>query len=96
MLNEHYSPLKDYLAGRARGGGADRDRINVLKDHYAVGVGVGLLFLKQEDERKRRRGSEPLDEDAITLARQTLARGALSMLPKFDELARSIDPNSTS
>jgi hypothetical protein len=56
VLNEHYSPLKDYLAGRARGGGADRDRTNVLKDHYAVGVGVGLLFLKQEDERKRRRG----------------------------------------
>jgi hypothetical protein len=94
VLNEHYSPLKDYLAGRARGGGADRDRINVLKDHYAVGVGVGLLFLKQEAERNRRRSGEPLGEDAIGLARQALARGALSMLPKFDELARSIDPDS--
>jgi hypothetical protein len=96
VLNEHYSPLKDYLAGRARGGGADRDRINVLKDHYAVGVGVGLLFLKQEDERKRRPDGEPLSEAAVSLARQALARGALSMLPKFDELARSIDPSSAS
>ena len=90
VLNEHYSPLKDYLGGRARGD-AGRERISVLRDQYAVGVGVGLLFLKQQDEQKRRRGIEQLGEETIGLSRQALARGVLSMLPKFDELARNLD-----
>jgi hypothetical protein len=90
VLNEHFGPLKDYLSGRARDD-AKKDRIDILKDHYAVGAGVGLLYLKQQDERQQRHGSEPLSDEAVSLARQTAARTALSMLPKFDELARNFD-----
>jgi hypothetical protein len=92
VLNEHFGPLKDYLSGRARDD-AKKDRIDVLKDHYAVGAGVGLLYLKQQDERQQRRSGEPLGDDAVSLARQAVARSALSMLPKFDELARNFDPD---
>jgi hypothetical protein len=98
VLNEHFAPLKSYLSGRART--LSRDWIDRLKDQYAVGVGVGLLFLKQQnelrqqDERERRRNGEPLSNDGVVLARQTLAKGVLSTLPRFDELARSLDPNS--
>ena len=64
VLNEHFAPLKSYLSGRART--LSGDWIDRLKDQYAVGVGVGLLFLKQQnelrqqDERERRRNGDPL------------------------------------
>lgn len=69
VLNEHYGLLKNYLGVRARE--AQADRINVLKDHYAIGVGLGVLFLEQEQEQeqeKRQRRGEPLDDETIDLA----------------------------
>jgi hypothetical protein len=97
-LNEHYYLLKMYLD--RRGPTARQQRIDQIKDDYAVGVGVGLLILEQQDKqsRKSRKGQEPkpLDPDTLMVARQAVAQGVLSMLPKFDLLVReaNLDPDA--
>jgi hypothetical protein len=93
VLNQDFAPLKSYLGGRVQDLG--KERIDLMRDHYAVGVGVGILFLNQQDQRRIKQGGQPLDETAVDLARQALAHGMVSTLPRFDELARAIDPDPT-
>ncbi len=97
-LNEHYHLLKTYLDRRGRTGASQR-RIDQIKDEYAVGVGVGLLVLEQQDKQSRKRQKAepaPLDEPTLMVARQAIAQGVLSMLPKFDLLVReaNLDPDA--
>lgn len=61
--------------------------MNTLTDIYAIGAGVGMLFVEQHQQHRRHNG-DPWDESTVNVARQAVARGVLSMLPKFDSVAR--------
>jgi hypothetical protein len=84
-LNEEFYVLKDYVGGRARE--LSLEGIDRLKNRYAVGVGVGLLLL-DEDVEKRRRGGESVSEEWIRQSQAAVARGVMSIMPEFDALAK--------
>jgi len=77
--------LKQYIAARTSAAGdeaIERSRIS-----YATGVGVGLLLL-QEEREKRLKKSPEIDEGMFGAASTALARAVLSVLPDFDKLAK--------
>lgn len=86
FLNEDYSPLRKYIAARQKAltseGGADRAR-----NRYAVGIGVGLVLLDQEN-RKLAKVGKPVDEEILLGSKRAAAQAALSVLPEFDALAK--------
>lgn len=85
FLNEQFSALKQYIAARTSAAGdeaIERSRIS-----YATGVGVGLLLL-QEEREKRLKKSPEIDEGMFGAASTALARAVLSVLPDFDKLAK--------
>lgn len=53
VLNEEYAPYKQYISARAR----TLVRVDDPRDRYAVGTGLGLLFLEQEFKKKAERGN---------------------------------------
>lgn len=85
FLNEDYSPLKRYLQGRQK----ELTKIGSGQAHnrYAVDVGMALLVLHHEAEKRRKSGAHP-DDDLLEVARAAAAQGAISILPHFDALAR--------
>ncbi len=85
FLNEEFRPLKDYVGGRARD--LTDEGVDRVKERYAVGTGVGLLLL-EEDVDRRRRADEAVSEEWIQSSQRAVARGVLSIMPAFDELAR--------
>lgn len=84
-LNEEFYVLKDYAGGRARE--LSEEGIERLRNRYAVGVGVGMLLL-HEDVEKRRGGGETVSEEWIRNSQAAVARGVISIMPEFDTLAR--------
>jgi hypothetical protein len=86
ILNDQYAPLKEYRAARAKD--LDGDWLNTWTDNYAIGVGVGLLFVEQQHQQHRQHNGDPWDENTVNVTRQAVARGVLSMLPKFDSVVR--------
>lgn len=85
MLNEDYFGLKSYLGSRASKIG--ERALDECKERYAVGVGVGLILLEQEEEKRIKAGHPPLN-GAMTKSKEAVARGVLVMMPEFDLLAR--------
>ena len=87
MLNRSYSHLKKYVqvgaAGLTDEGNEQR------RERYAVGVGVALLIL--DDEFKKAGQKEPVDENLYKTSAQSAARGVLSVLPDFDQLAKELE-----
>jgi hypothetical protein len=85
MLNLDYAPLKAYLGMGAKN--VVDETIQRRRDRYAVGVGVGLCIVHKDQEKREKQG-ETLPDEAIALAKEALARGVLSNMPEFDELAK--------
>lgn len=83
FLNEEYAPYKQYISARAR----TLVQVDDPRDRYAVGTGLGLLFLDQEFKKKEKAG-EPVDERVELDAKQAVARSVLTMMPAFDTLAK--------
>ena len=89
VLNLTYSPLKSYIQARAAeltDEGKERAREN-----YAVGVGVALLVLDQEDRKATEKAGRPLDETALHAGQRAAARAVLSVLPAYDRLAKELE-----
>ncbi len=84
VLNSEYRPFKTYIAARSReltSGGVEG-----AKQRYAVGTGLGLLYLRQQIDGRRKKG-EKIDESLEVDAKQAVARTAVTMMPAFDKLA---------
>jgi hypothetical protein len=86
-LNEDYAPLKRYISARQRE--LVRNGSTPAHDRYAIDLGVALLVLHHEREERVKRG-EGIDDGLLEVAREAAARGAVSILPQFDELVRQV------
>lgn len=84
-LSNDYSPFKRYLAARQRD--LTSAKVSHAQNRYAVDVGVAMLVLEADRQRRHTRG-ESLDEALMDVARDAAAQGALSILPYFDEIAK--------
>jgi len=84
-LNNDYSPFKRYLAARQRD--LTSSKVSHAKNRYAVDVGVAMLVLENDRQRRLTRG-EALDEALLEVAHDAAAQGALSILPYFDEITK--------
>lgn len=87
-LNSDYQPLVRYLSGRAES--LAQTSTDQLKNRYAVGVGVQMLVLAEEEEKLKKTGHQ-LDEEARGASRRAAARGVLAVLPEFDRLTQIIE-----
>ncbi len=87
FLNRTYSPLKSYV--QARAAELTNEGKEKARDRYAVGAGVALLMLDQE-ERKAKKAGKQFDDALVALALQAAARAVLSVLPAYDRLAREL------
>jgi len=88
VLNRTYSPLKSYVQARAVELTDDgRER---AYDRYAVGAGVALLVLDQQ-QKKAEKGGKPFDEAALQAGHQAAARAVLSMMPDYDKLVKELE-----
>jgi hypothetical protein len=85
ILNREYAPLKQYISSRASA--VEERTLEACRERYAVGVGVGLLTLDNEEQR-RIRAREAIPEGWGHRAKDAVARGVLVMMPEFDALAR--------
>ncbi|MGN7251924.1 hypothetical protein [Arthrobacter sp. SAFR-014] len=83
MLNQEYPPLKQYLQSRSR----NLVSLDTPRETYALGVGLDLLLLHQEQQR-RETNEEIVDEELLAFAHTAAARAVLSVMPAFDELAK--------
>lgn len=86
ILNDTYVGLKAYIDSRARR--VSEQTLDQKRDQYAVGVGVGLCMLYKDLEERKAKNEKLPDEEWIEAAKQSVARGVLSMMPAFDELAK--------
>lgn len=86
VLNEEYPHYKRYLAGRNK----DLTSVERPKEQYAIGVGVALLLLDAEVERRRAstNKSEAPDDSFVAEAQRAAARAVLAVMPSFDALAK--------
>ena len=88
VLNNLYSPLKAYVHGRAAA--LTDEATERAKERYAVGVGVALLMLDQHVKKQSKEGKEA-DEEGTEEAQRAAARGILSVLPDYDQLAKEME-----
>jgi len=88
VLNKTYSHLKPYMQARAED--LTEEGKEQARERYAVGVGVGLLLLHQQQAKDEKAGKKP-DDSALRTAQQAAARSVLSVLPEYDKLAKEID-----
>jgi hypothetical protein len=84
-LNDDYTPFKRYLAARQRE--LTDAKATQARRRYAVNLGVAMLVLENDRERRVKRG-ELLNEGLLDVARDAAAQGALSILPDFDRIAK--------
>jgi hypothetical protein len=86
VLNEDYAPFKGYIAGRARD--LSKKGTDDTRDRYAVGLGLGLLILHEDEQKRGAKSKQPADPERELVARQAVARSVLLMMPAFDALAK--------
>lgn len=87
-LNADYQPLVRYLQARAETIGPTS--MDNLKNRYAVGVGVQMLVLAEEEEKLEKAGIQ-IEEGARKASHRASARGVLAILPEFDRLIDLVD-----
>jgi hypothetical protein len=85
-LNADYQPLVRYLDARAE----TVSSTDPLKNRYAVGVGVQMLALAEEETRMAKAG-HALDDESKEAAYRAAARGVLAVLPEFDRIAQIVE-----
>lgn len=83
MLNREYPPFKQYLQSRSN----SLVNLDTPRETYALGVGLDLLLLHQEQQR-RESMNETVDQQLLAVAQTAAARAILSVMPAFDELAK--------
>jgi hypothetical protein len=84
LLNEEYPPFKKYLEGRNK----TLTKVERPREQYAAGVGVALLIMQDEVDRRRKKDGSLPDPQLMASALRAAARGVLAVMPAFDELAR--------
>lgn len=82
-LNDKYPPLVGYLNARAE----SINSTDELKARYAIGVGVEMLVLLEE-QAKLAKKSMNMTEEMTDAAYRSSARGVLAVLPEFDRLVQ--------
>lgn len=86
MFNETYAPFKGYVSARAK---TSSDKaVELAKERYAVGTGLGMMVLQEADAQAEKKGEEPLKPEQVLAAKQAIARSVLLMLPEFDSLSK--------
>lgn len=85
MLNEEFPHLKRYVSARVHELSATG--IQMARNRYAVGVGVGLLLLDETLARRMKTG-EKIDEEYVRASQRAVARSVLSIMPEYDALAK--------
>lgn len=85
FLNEDYGPLKQYTGARARV--LSQRGVEDVKHRYAVGTGLGLLYLDQQLNKLIDKG-EPISDEFVRDSRQAIARSVLSTMPFYDTLLK--------
>ena len=88
VLNRTYSPLKGYLAARAKE--LTDEGTDAAMDRYAVGAGVAVL-LNEEKQAKAKKAGTPLDDETVATTLDTAARAVLSVLPEADRILREMN-----
>jgi hypothetical protein len=86
VLNQTYAPLKAYISARART--LTEEGTKDAADRYAVGTGLGLLFLHEEHKNIMKAGGAPLSKEYVAAEKQAIAKGILATMPAFDALAK--------
>ena len=81
LLGRSYAELRPFMRELTEQG------VDRVKERYAVGTGVGLLLLEEELARRQKAG-EGIPDEWLHSSRRAVARGVLSMMPAFDEMAR--------
>ena len=76
---------REHLEARQRD--LTSSKVSHAKNRYAVDVGVAMLVLENDRQRRLTRG-ETLDEALLEVAHDAAAQGALSILPYFDEITK--------
>lgn len=92
-LNSDYQPLVRYIGGRAET--LTLSSTDQLKNRYAVGIGVQMLVLAEEEDKLERAG-HPLGEEARSASHRAAARGVLAVLPEFDRLTQIVEGEASS
>jgi len=85
FLNGDYGPLKQYVGARARD--LTQRSVDDVRHRYAVGIGLGLLYLDQQFTKRIEKG-EQISDEVILDAAQAIARSVLSTMPYYDMLLR--------
>lgn len=85
LLNQEYGPFKTYIGARSRD--LTDTGVDATKQRYAIGTGLGLLYLNQQLEQRAKR-RESISEAFELDAKQAVARSVLTMMPAFDRLVR--------
>lgn len=86
IFNKEYGPFKSYISTRAKELG-DKG-VADTKDRYAVGLGLGLLLLNEDFEKRAEKAREPVDPAVELTAKTAVARSVLLMMPAFDTLIK--------
>ena len=87
FLNGEYGPLKQYVGARASE--LTDSGVDGLRDRYAVGTGLGLLYLDGRLEKRAEKGERISDEFELD-AKQAVARSVLTTMPAYESLAREV------
>jgi hypothetical protein len=86
ILNKDFAPFKDYVSRRAKE--LTEKGVEDAKDRYAVGVGFGLILLREEEEKRAAKENRASQSDDYLAAKKAVARSVLLMMPAFDALVK--------
>lgn len=86
VLNKTYAPYKSYISARAKD--LTKTGAQDASDRYAVGTGLGLLVLHEDQKKREKESKTPVDPEQFSISQQAVARSVLLMMPEFDTLAR--------
>jgi uncharacterized membrane protein YgcG len=84
LLNDQYPPYKKYLEGRNK----ELTKVERPREQYAAGVGVALLSLQDDIERRIKRDGKIPESEFVSSAQRAAAKAVLAVMPAFDEFAK--------